>query len=195
VSESYPGIPRTHFNWEGSILVVSQQRIHPQPLPLHDSVQLMQILHQLASLLESISPQLVHGDVNRKNLMFDGERLQIIDWEPALRQLRQGRETLLYTEPYLSAQDRQLGRLSTETDKLAFFFLCFEWLHRFNPIGNLREVVHQRMLGEGELAPIPESELLAGSFAHVLTEAKRFPRWRLQPASAMKGVCLEEKLS
>ena len=69
----------------------------------------------------------VHGDINRKNIMFDGERLRLVDLEPDLFQERDGVKTIMVTSPYIATSDLRLGTVSAATDRLGFACICRIW--------------------------------------------------------------------
>jgi len=181
-SEKLEGFPRTGFHWEADTLVLSQDRIRKQPLP-EDRAQLLEPLQRLGQLFEALSPGLVHGDVARKNLVFDGSTLWLVDWEPALYQLRNRRPTLLYTEPYLSIGDRQAGRLSMETDKLGFFFCCFRLLHGRNPLSSIRELALRRQQEPVPITPVPEEKLVRFTWSQILDLVSSLPNWSLEESA------------
>jgi hypothetical protein len=134
-------------------------------------------LWRLAGKLDDLSSTLVHGDITRKNLVYDGKCFQLVDWEPALRQRRSGRATLMYTEPYLSERDRFDQRLSVETDKISFFFVCWRVIHGGNPIDRARDLVRARTRREGAVTPIPESDFLKLPFRDLPRLAKESGQW------------------
>ena len=152
----------------------------------------MLILEQLAELLDMISPTLVHGDITLKNLIFDGERFQLIDWEPCLFQIRDGREMLLYTEPYISREDRRRGELSFQTDKLGFFFLCIRLFGRRRPFEEPRRVIFERQHSDVEITPVPESELFNLSFSELCRFAQRRKEWSVHFCMSAAGTLMEK---
>ena len=86
---------------------------------------LLQALSQLAIGLDNIAAEgFVHGDLNFKNVMYDGEIFRVVDLEPSLRQCKMGKPTLMFTPPYIAVDDWQSGLLTVVTDKVGFYFFC-----------------------------------------------------------------------
>ncbi len=83
----------------------------------HDQAQ------SLAKLLDQCYQHgLVHGDINRKNLLIipSGE-LVLVDWEPDLKQIVHNRTTWMMTPPWWCPNDRAANTLSVRTDLLCYW--------------------------------------------------------------------------
>ncbi len=64
---------------------------------------------------------LVHGDLNRKNILLTEEGYRIVDIEPLLRvPLHNGEFALRTTSPYLAHEDRENWNITKASDKLGF---------------------------------------------------------------------------
>lgn len=81
---------------------------------------------------------LVHGDLNRKNIFISNQgKLVISDWEPCLVQMVKGKKSLMGTPPWIDADDLKRKELTIKTDLLCFykiitncskdFFSSIEW--------------------------------------------------------------------
>lgn len=68
---------------------------------------------------------LVHGDLNRKNVLFEAETAHILDWEPALFQLVHEKPSLMATHPWIDPEDIANNRLTVNTDLLGVYNLLF----------------------------------------------------------------------
>ncbi len=80
-------------------------------------------LDQLALSLDSISERgLVHGDINLKNVIWDGWNWILIDWEPILEYTYKNTRFLMATKPYIYSGDIKSFELTSNTDKIGFFF-------------------------------------------------------------------------
>lgn len=137
-----------------------QQRIRKvQP----DLSELQTGLVRLAEELERLSGTgFVHGDINFKNLLYDGESYRLIDLEPSLRQCRKGRVTLLYTPPYITLSDFRHDRLTDATDKVGFYFFCRRMLNpitMFSPLHEMRRIQSGQCIIE-RYTGLPEHEFL-----------------------------------
>ena len=42
----------------------------------------------------------IHGDLNKKNILFNGQKFVVIDLEPCLEQMINGKKKLMFTIPY-----------------------------------------------------------------------------------------------
>ena len=91
LSEQFSSIPETSFCIDGELVRISQRRIDKKPWPEPDGQETLKAFLELADELDRISPQIVHGDLSKKNLLFDGKSFWIIDWEPCLRQKQKPR--------------------------------------------------------------------------------------------------------
>lgn len=178
LSRQHAAIPLTRFVWRGEELHVEQERIRCRPPPNNLASRNAALL-DLAALLDEIDGEIVHGDIHRKNVLFDGVRLLLVDWEPALHQHRNGRACWMYTEPFRSLSDHQNRTLTHETDRLGFLFYAFGWLHQHPPL------LHPRMLGQvsrgrrRSIAPFPDECWLQSSYADILAQVRGLePTWR-----------------
>ena len=173
LSEQFSCIPETSFCTDGEFIRVCQHRIDKKPWPNPHERETKEAFLRLADELDRISPRIVHGDLSKKNLLFDGKSFCIIDWEPCLRQKRKGKITLLYTEPYLALEDRRNDRLTQNTDKLTYLFSAYRGLHGHFPFSNGRKLVLDRINKEIPLVPLDETELSLMSFVELTDFAFR----------------------
>jgi len=159
--------------------VLEQKKLHPKTWPEKSSDKLIKILLKFAEELDNISSAIVHGDITKKNLILDSNKLYLIDWEPCLKQIRRGYSTLLYTEPYLSLNDIKNNILSYETDKIAFFFSCLYILYRRRPLGVIREIVLARKKQAICITPIHENTFVLLNFQELVNLAIENKNWEL----------------
>jgi hypothetical protein len=59
---------------------------------------------------------LIHGDINRKNVILTDDACALIDWEPSLSQEVSGRVTMMATRPYIHPADLAQGTITKRTD-------------------------------------------------------------------------------
>lgn len=64
---------------------------------------------------------LVHGDLNRNNILFSSSMCHILDWEPCLFQIRRGRPSWMVTNPWVDPTDRMNRKIGHNTDFLGFW--------------------------------------------------------------------------
>ena len=66
----------------------------------------------------------VHGDINRKNIIYAENKLWLIDIEPSLKQIKNGLKKWMVTSPYASPTDLRNKKITEATDIYAFG--CFK---------------------------------------------------------------------
>ena len=128
LSRIIPAFPETTISTDSTELRVCQHRIRRSKLDEVPMAARNGLLVDLAVDLDvMLGAGFVHGDINRKNIMFDGERLRLVDLEPDLFQERDGVKTIMVTSPYIAASDLRLGTVSAATDRLGFACFCRIW--------------------------------------------------------------------
>jgi serine/threonine protein kinase len=80
--------------------------------------------------LESID--FVHGDLNQKNIKYTSEGFRIIDFEPSLVQLKDGRTQFMATVPYISTTDLNSEKITKRTDKIGVYFFLLKMAGEFS---------------------------------------------------------------
>lgn len=80
-------------------------------------------IYQLSQFLDKIhSLNLVHGDINKKNLFLDKDNnIILIDWEPCLKQIINNRYSLMGTHPWIDIDDKKNKNITIRTDLLCFY--------------------------------------------------------------------------
>ena len=64
----------------------------------------------------------IHGDINLSNIIFDGLRFNLIDFEPAFYQIKYEKIILKSGVNIRSTNDKLFKKITTETDKIGFYF-------------------------------------------------------------------------
>lgn len=177
-SQTHNNIPEIRTQWDGETLIVRQQRVRSVVFPSDNHEICTKIFERLAAVLDRLPENLIHGDINCKNVLYDGTNLQLIDWEPALLQKRLWQEAMMYTEPYISQRDRNQQKLSKETDKIGFFYTILRLLHKQPRITSPYRIVVDCKRGKCQLTPEPEQQFLQRTFAEVLLLAFENPKWQ-----------------
>ncbi len=177
LSQSTRSVPVTRHRWEADVLVQEQAVVRAVPLPSRAAAR--DPLAQLAAELDSLDSLPLHGDIKLKNVLFDGTRLQLVDWEPAHHQIRDGRKKWMVTEPWVARSDRRSGILSQATDRIGFFSVAWQLLHRTHRITDRRAFARAHHLGRADLVPVGETTLAAMTHTDIvkLAEASRAWRW------------------
>ena len=80
--------------------------------------------HHFKQIAEKIdfahSNKLFHGDLHSKNIMSDGQRIEIIDWEPSCRQITNGIASMKCTYPFIHPWDLKNREFTALSDYLCF---------------------------------------------------------------------------
>ena len=96
-------------------------------------IHLIEPLMVLADELNQVNASIPHGDIVKKNVLWDGSNFILVDWEPLLEY---GAESNLFfksTKPYISRCDVKNSKITSNTDKIAFFYFCRKQLHGWFP--------------------------------------------------------------
>jgi serine/threonine protein kinase len=111
-------------------------------------------LYELAGALDYLgSIGFVHGDLNRKNILYTDDGYKIIDFEPDIYQIKDNVEQTLATVPYIANSDRGSNKISTLTDKIGFSYFLLRINKQFNPkdiVSLSKDYNHERYLGVSE---------------------------------------------
>lgn len=123
----------------------------------------------LISALEYLSSvSFVHGDLNRKNIIYSKDGFKIIDLEPSLKQIVDGAPKFMVTKPYISKNDLKLNIISTRTDKLGFFYFVLRIKNKIR-ISDLVKL--SKSLSHSSFLKFDESELDDLTYEDVLNIA------------------------
>ena len=122
ISKNFLFVPFTLFevnNYEiisKQILIISEKVRRTEKLIL---------LKNLALNLDKLNKlNIVHGDINFKNIVFTKKRIFLIDWEPVLIKRINKIFFLKSTFPYYSFSDLKSKKITRKTDLIGFLFLC-----------------------------------------------------------------------
>ena len=109
---------------------------------------------------------LVHGDMNYSNFIFDGNLLRIIDFEPSFKQVKNQIRILVSGLSFRSKNDYQNNSITSETDKIGFYFFCEYHLTERNGSGYSIEKFYAR-LNDTLVMKVGEEELIKMKFADI----------------------------
>lgn len=111
---------------------------------------------QLAEALDTLAADgIVHGDIHRKNLRQSPAQLHLVDWEPDLFQITQGKPGPMVTLPWWHPLDRQQQQVSSLTDLLCFARLCEQTVPEWRLTGWVQQ----------------QTQLVSKPFSHLLCHA------------------------
>lgn len=136
---------------------------------INPSNALKKDLYQVASGLDYFQKiGYIHGDINKKNVIYTKNGFKIVDYEPDLVQIKNGKKQYMITNPYISNLDLQENQITIRTDKIGFFYFIL----RINGFLTSEKVVllsknfnHYKYLG------IKEKELDFTSYKQLIDKA------------------------
>jgi len=128
------------FTFDEEFLMLNSEFI--KPCTTSNFNKTLSALEIFASELETInSLSLPHGDIVDRNIIWDGDRFVLVDWEPLLEYGIAPNVFFKSTKPYISKLDLENFSISSNTDKIAFYYFSrkklFGWF-----ITNPLEVLH-----------------------------------------------------
>lgn len=119
-------IPPTFVTIEKDEIVVKQNYLKKAgkltDIPESKRKHLMMDIEATIATLHSIG--FVHGDINKKNIIYAENKLWLIDIEPSLKQIRNGLKKWMVTRPYADPEDLKNKNITEATDIYAFD--CFK---------------------------------------------------------------------
>ena len=132
LSSSMDFIPQTNYFYEEDLLVMKQKCLsNKKKLKEIDSSEKIKLIKKFAQSLDKLyEEEFVHGDINRKNIIYSENRLFLIDFEPSLLQIKDQTKQWMSTRPYRHHADIQNNNITAKSDFLGF--ACFAKWFLFN---------------------------------------------------------------
>ena len=132
LSSSMDFIPQTNYFYEEDLLVMKQKcLINKKKLKEIDSSEKIKLIKKFAQSLDELyAEEFVHGDINRKNIIYSENKLFLIDFEPSLLQIKDQTKQWMSTRPYRHHADIQNNNITAKSDFLGF--ACFAKWFLFN---------------------------------------------------------------
>ena len=172
VSNSVSFIPNTQITINEESLKYEQDLIKRENYKDLKIDKKIKLLEQFAKDLDSlISYDFVHGDMNSSNILYDGNRLNLIDLEPSFKQIKYGKKVVMSAVPLRSLNDLKNKTITVETDKIGFYLTYNRLMNIPLNLGNRRELMKKRRDGF-EFLPIKESEFMKLSFVQIFDDFK-----------------------
>lgn len=85
-SRNFDFIPKVKFINLDNELIYNQTLVEKHNFNKIEKNEKLAILHYFANNLQKMTDfGLIHGDIKRSNVVFDGIKLNLIDWEPAFK--------------------------------------------------------------------------------------------------------------
>lgn len=118
-------LPKTTYSCEKDILKMNQKRLIKQKdLREIEYTKRLSLVDQFAKSLDELYDEgFIHGDINRKNIIYSENRLCLVDLEPSLLQIKDRVKQWMSTKPYVCDEDIRNNNISSKTDFLGF--CCF----------------------------------------------------------------------
>ena len=115
-------MPQTNYLYEEDMLVMSQkQLIKQKKLKTIDPKKRLALIEEFSCSLDKIYNEgFIHGDINRKNILYANDRLNLIDFEPSFFQIKNKVKQLISTIPYIHHEDIKNKTISIKSDLLGF---------------------------------------------------------------------------
>ena len=132
LSSSMDFIPQTNYFYEEDLLVMKQKcLINKKELKEIDSSEKIKLIKKFAQSLDKLyAEEFIHGDINRKNIIYSENKLFLIDFEPSLLQIKDQTKQWMSTRPYRHHADIQNNNITAKSDFLGF--ACFAKWFLFN---------------------------------------------------------------
>ena len=135
LSHSMKFIPETNHSYEENLLVMKQKRlINDKKFKEIEPVQKMILIENFSQSLDRLYEEgFIHGDINRKNIIYSEDKLCLIDFEPSLLQLKNQVKKWMSTRPYRHHEDIQNNNITVKSDLLGFGCFIKWFLLNSNP--------------------------------------------------------------
>ena len=127
----FQSIKKHKFHAEGNLVKLETEFVEGKPDPI--GKQLIAALTKLANDLTEINQFIPHGDIVKRNAIWDGRSFVLIDWEPLLEHGIPSNIFLKSTKPYIYSADLVESKITSNTDKIAFFYFCRKIIHGWFP--------------------------------------------------------------
>ena len=128
-------MPKTSYLYKKDLLKMDQrQLIKQKDLKEINHTNRLSLVNQFAQSLDEVYEEgFIHGDINRKNIIYSEDRLCLIDFEPSLLQIKDRVKQWMSTRPYRHHEDIQNNNITAKTDFLGFGCFIKWFLLNDNP--------------------------------------------------------------
>lgn len=150
---------KTNYIYKQEFIIVKQTK----NLKKEDFLELIRTLKYFESI------KFIHGDLNKKNIIYTNDGFKIIDYEPSLFQIKNNRQQLMVTIPYVLKADLESKSVTISTDKLGFFYFILRinrYLTDTDIVSLSKNLNHKKYIriNEEELELISYEKLLDKAF-------------------------------
>jgi|TARA_Y100000294_G_scaffold127944_1_gene119556 serine/threonine protein kinase len=135
LTDSMEFMPKTNYLYEEDLLKINQQQLNKQKdLKQINPIKRLSLVEQFTQSLDRMYEEgFIHGDINRKNIIYSDDRLCLIDFEPSLLQVKDRVKQWMSTRPYRYYEDIQNNNITVKSDFLGFGCFIKWFLLRSNP--------------------------------------------------------------
>lgn len=158
---NFESIKKHKFHIEGDLVKLETEFIEEKKGPI--GMQSIKTLTKLANDLTEINRYIPHGDIVKRNTIWDGKCFVLIDWEPLIEYSNPKNIFFKSTKPYISRSDLEKGKITINTDKISFFYFCRKIIHGWFPTNKFEPA-------------ILETKITSKSFHDILEYAVSFPK-------------------
>lgn len=124
-------IKKHKFIFHGNLIKLETEFVEGINNPI--GMQLIDPLRRLANDLNKVNQYIPHGDILNRNAIWNGTNFVLIDWEPLLEYGVPPNIFFKSTKPYIASTDLANSKITTSTDKIAFFYFCRKTIHGWFP--------------------------------------------------------------
>jgi len=158
----YEALVPTKIKVINNTLEYTQKKVYKQK-PLFLSKKSFHSIVNALEYFESIG--FVHGDINRRNIMYTNNGFKIIDYEPELIQNKKNITQLIITIPYVSKKEYESKILTSLSDKIAF---CYFILRVLNKISSKQITGIKNTLNHFSILGLTEDQIKKTSYRCLL---------------------------
>ena len=115
-------MPKTSYLYKKDLLKMDQrQLIKQKDLKEINLAKRLPLVEKFAQSLDEVYEDgFIHGDINRKNIIYSDDRLCLIDFEPSLLQVKDRVKQWMSTRPYRYSEDINNNNITIKSDFLGF---------------------------------------------------------------------------
>ena len=107
---------------QGNRLTIHQSRTHSKR-----STNFSDFLYFSSAVMQANRSGWIFGDINYKNVIFDGTGFKVIDFEPFTKVIRNKQVEYQVTPPYFHPIDKLSATVTPLTDRLGLIGLCLRF--------------------------------------------------------------------
>ena len=157
LSSSMNFIPEISYTYENDLLIMRQNKLAKDGRldKIEPFEKKLTLAKEFAQSLDRLHAKgFVHGDINRKNIIYSNDRLNLIDFEPSLLQIKNHAKQWMSTRPYIHQDDMQSNTVTIKSDLLGFGCFLSWFLETYRPPQDYADEC-SIVINENKLGPSP----------------------------------------